>query len=137
VITGIHALIYAPDAVAVREFLRDKLGWANVDNGDGWLIFALPPAELGVHPAGGDGGHELYLLCDDIEATVAELSAKGVEFTGPPVDRGFGVVATMNLPGGGALSIYEPKHRLAIGIDGSQTVTSPPVAAPHPQVDPS
>ena len=116
-ITGIHALIYAPDAAAVREFLRDKLGWANVDSGDGWLIFALPPAELGVHPTEGPGGQELYLMCDDIEATVADLSAKGVEFTGPPVDRRFGVVATVKLPGGGELSIYEPRHRLAIGSD--------------------
>ena len=120
-ITGVHALVYAPDAPAVREFLRDKLGWANVDSGDGWLIFALPPAELGVHPTEGAGGHELYLLCDDIEATVAELAAKGVEFTGPPVDRRFGVVATMILPGGGHLSIYEPRHPLAIDLDRSGT----------------
>jgi hypothetical protein len=74
-------------------------------------------------------------MCDDIEATVAELSAKGVEFTGPPVDRGFGVVATMNVPGGGALSIYQPKHRLAIGLDGSQSVTRPPVVTSHPEVN--
>jgi hypothetical protein len=114
-ITGIHALIYAPDATAVREFLRDKLGWANVDNGGGWLIFALPPAELGVHPSDAPG-HELSLLCDDIEATVAELSAKGVEFTGPPEDRRFGVVATMKVPGGGELLLYQPSHQLAIGI---------------------
>ena len=120
-ITGMHALIYAPDAAAVREFLRDKLGWANVDNGDGWLIFALPPAELGVHPTDGPGQHELYLLCDDIEATVAELTAKGVEFAGPPVDRRFGLVATMYLPGGGSLSVYEPRHRLAIDADRSGT----------------
>ena len=113
-ITGMHALVYAPDAPAVREFLRDKLGWDHIDNGDGWLIFALPPAELGVHPTEGPGQHELYLLCDDIKATVAELATKGVEFTGPPVDRGFGVVATMKLPGGGHLSVYEPRHRLAI-----------------------
>jgi hypothetical protein len=117
-ITGVHALVYAPDAPAVREFLRDKLGWANVDNGDGWLIFALPPAELGVHPTDGEGQQELYLLCDDIEATMAELSAKGVVFSGPPVDRRFGIVATMLLPGGGTLSIYEPRHRLAIGSKG-------------------
>jgi catechol 2,3-dioxygenase-like lactoylglutathione lyase family enzyme len=120
-ITGMHALIYAPDAPAVREFLRDKLGWANVDNGDGWLIFALPPAELGVHPTDGPGQHELYLLCDDIEATVAELTAKGVEFAGPPVDRRFGMVATMHLPGGGTLSVYEPRHWLAIDVDRSGT----------------
>jgi catechol 2,3-dioxygenase-like lactoylglutathione lyase family enzyme len=119
-ITGIHALIYAPDAAAVREFLRDKLGWANVDNGGGWLIFALPPAELGVHPTDGPGQHELSILCDDIEATMAELSAKGVEFTGPPEDRRFGMVATMKVPGGGELLLYQPAHKLAIGIEGSQ-----------------
>ncbi len=117
-ITGIHALIYSTDPAGVREFLRDKLGWSHVDNGDGWLIFALPPAELGVHPTEGAGEHELWLMCDDIEATVADLSAKGVEFTGPPVDQRFGVVATMRLPGGGTLSVYEPRHRLAIGTGG-------------------
>jgi hypothetical protein len=107
-ITGVHGLIYSRQAEAVRAFLRDKLGWDHVDSGGGWLIFALPPAELGVHP--GEPAQELYLLCDDIQATVAELTAKGVEFAGEPVDRGFGVVATMKIAEDETLHIYEPKH---------------------------
>ena len=110
VITGVHGLIYSRQAEAVRAFLRDKLGWDHVDSGGGWLIFALPPGELGVHPVEGEPSHELYLLCDDITATVAELSAKGVEFVGEPVDRGFGIVATMKIADGETLHVYEPKH---------------------------
>jgi predicted enzyme related to lactoylglutathione lyase len=110
VITGVHGLIYSRQAEAVRTFLRDKLGWDHVDSGGGWLIFALPPAELGVHPVEGEPFHELYLLCDDIEATVAELTAKGVEFVGEIADRGFGLVATMRIAENETLHVYEPKH---------------------------
>jgi catechol 2,3-dioxygenase-like lactoylglutathione lyase family enzyme len=113
-ITGVHALIFSPEAEAVRAFLRDTLGFSGVDAGGGWLIFALPPAELGVHP---DPGHrqELYLMCDDIEQTVEELSAKGVEFTGPVKDERFGRVAVIRMPGGGELAVYQPNHPTAIG----------------------
>lgn len=114
-ITGVHALLYTSQAAEVRAFFRDVLGLSNVDNGDGWLIFKLPPAELGVHP-GQTGSHELYLLCDDIEATMAELSAKGVTFAGPAQDRGFGIVATIQLPGDLTLDLYQPKHELAIDL---------------------
>lgn len=115
-ITAAHMLIYSADPAADRVFLRDVLGWPYVEDnpGSGWLIFKLPPAELGVHPEGGSGPiHELSLVCDDIEATVAELTGKGVEFTGPVTDQGFGLVTTLRLPGGGELQLYQPKHATA------------------------
>jgi predicted enzyme related to lactoylglutathione lyase len=116
VITGVHALIYNPDADGVRAFLRDVLGWSSVDAGGGWLIFAMPPAELGVHPTDGDrpGYHELYLMCDDINATVDQLKAKGVEFSGPVSDAGFGLMTSFKIPGGAELALYEPRHPTAI-----------------------
>ncbi len=114
VINGLHALIFSTDAAADRAFLRDKLGFASIDAGDGWLIFAMPPAEMGVHPTETAGGHELYLMCDDIDATVSELTANGVEFASSPTDAGFGRLATIRLPGGGDLGIYQPRHPTAI-----------------------
>jgi catechol 2,3-dioxygenase-like lactoylglutathione lyase family enzyme len=109
-ITGAHAIIFSEDAEAVRAFLRDVLGFDSVDAGGGWLIFALPPAELAAHPAEEGGRHELYLMCDDIEATVEELKPKGVEFAGEVSDEGFGLVTAMKLPGGGEIGLYEPRH---------------------------
>ncbi|HEY9349808.1 MAG TPA: VOC family protein [Acidothermales bacterium] len=114
-INGIHGLIYTPAAEEVRTFFRDVLEFPAVDAGGGWLIFALPPAELGIHPAE-TNSHELYLMCDDIEATRQVLSDKGVEFTGPVFDAGFGRVATIALPGGGELALYEPRHPTAVGL---------------------
>ena len=110
-ITGIHAIVFSPDAEKVRGFFADVLGLSSVDAGGGWLIFALPPAELAVHPAGGDGRHELYLMCDDIHATLAELQGKGVEVARGVSDQGWGLVAAVRLPDGGELPIYEPRHR--------------------------
>jgi hypothetical protein len=112
-ITGVHALLYSPEAEAVRALLRDVFGWDHVDAGDGWLIFRLPPAELGVHPGEGPA-HELSLMCDDISATVAELRSKGVEVKGEPEDQGYGVVVTVVLPGGLDVLLYEPRHPTAI-----------------------
>ncbi|MDX6718292.1 MAG: hypothetical protein QOJ63_546, partial [Solirubrobacteraceae bacterium] len=89
-ITGVHAVMFSRDADGLRAFLRDVLGLFGVDAGGGWLIFALPPAELAAHPSEAGGRHELYLMCDDIAATVAQLQAKGVEFTRPVSDEGFG-----------------------------------------------
>jgi catechol 2,3-dioxygenase-like lactoylglutathione lyase family enzyme len=109
-ITGVHAVMFTKDAEGLRAFVRDVLGFPSVDAGGGWLIFALPPAELAAHPAEGDGRHELYLMCDDIVATVDELKRKGVEFTGPVTDEGFGLLTAMKVPGGGELSLYEPRH---------------------------
>jgi predicted enzyme related to lactoylglutathione lyase len=117
-ITGVHALIFNKDADAVRSFVRDVLGFSSVDAGGGWLIFALPPAELGVHPADSEdqGHHELYLMCDDIDRTMAELIDKGVEFTGPVRDQGFGRVTSFRIPGGAELALYEPRHPTAIRV---------------------
>jgi catechol 2,3-dioxygenase-like lactoylglutathione lyase family enzyme len=118
-ITGAHAVLYSGDAGALRAFLRDKLGLEGVDAGGGWLIFALPPAEVAAHPAAPEdsGRHQLYLMCDDIEATVAELSSRGVEFTGPPRDVGWGVLTAMRVPGGGELGLYEPRHPSPLPAD--------------------
>jgi catechol 2,3-dioxygenase-like lactoylglutathione lyase family enzyme len=114
-ITGAHALLYTPEAEALRATLRDVFGWHHVDAGDGWLIFALPPAELGVHPSDGATKHELSLMCDDVQATVAELRAQGIEFRGEPEDMGFGTGLTMLLPGGVEVLLYEPQLQTAIG----------------------
>jgi len=113
-ITGIHGLIYTSEPEAVRAVFRDVFGWEHVDAGDGWLIFKLPPAELGIHPAEHLVRRDLSLMCDDIRATMAELQAKGIEFEGEPTDEGFGIGVTMRLPGGAELLLYEPRHPTAI-----------------------
>jgi catechol 2,3-dioxygenase-like lactoylglutathione lyase family enzyme len=112
-IVGAHVIVYSRDAEADRAFFRDTLGFQHVDAGDGWLIFRLPPGELAVHPSGGGAAHELYLMCDDVEATVADLTAKGVEISAPVTDQGWGLVTAIRLPGGGDLSLYEPRHPTA------------------------
>ena len=112
-ITGVHALLYSAEAEAVRAVLRDGLAWKYVDDGDGWLVFALPPAELGVHPADRPA-HELSLMCDDLAATMAELGARGIRFRGEPHDEGWGVVVTMVLPGDLELLLYEPRHTTTV-----------------------
>lgn len=114
-IVGAHVLLYTAEAEALRAVLRDALGWEHVDAGDGWLIFALPPAELGAHPSDGETTHELSLMCDDIGSTVAELRAKGIEIRGEPEDRGYGIVTTMVLPGGVEIDLYEPRHASPLG----------------------
>jgi catechol 2,3-dioxygenase-like lactoylglutathione lyase family enzyme len=110
VINGAHAIVYSEDAEALRAFFRDVLEFPSVDAGGGWLIFGLPPAELAAHPAESGGRHELYLMCDDITATVAELEGRGVRFSRPVSDEGFGLVTAIELPGGGELGLYEPRH---------------------------
>jgi catechol 2,3-dioxygenase-like lactoylglutathione lyase family enzyme len=117
-ITGAHAIIFTRDADAVRTFLRDVLEFPSVDAGDGWPVFALPPAELAAHPADGAGHHELYLMCDDIHATVAELQGRGVQFSAPISDERWGLVTTIAMPDGGELRLYEPRHPTAVGLDG-------------------
>ncbi|MDQ4129863.1 MAG: VOC family protein [Actinomycetota bacterium] len=118
-IIGAHALLYSSEPEAVREIFRDVFGWRYVDDGGGWLIFALPPAELGIHPAEGptfQSGvrHQLTFMCDDIGATVEELRRKGVEVGGEPVDEGFGITTMLVLPGGVEVMLYEPRHQRAI-----------------------
>jgi catechol 2,3-dioxygenase-like lactoylglutathione lyase family enzyme len=110
VITGAHAIIYTRDAHADRAFFRDTLGFDAVDAGDGWLIFKLPPAELAFHPADTGGRHELYLMCDDLHATVQQLAAKGVGTSREVTDEGFGLLTAITLPGGGEVGLYEPRH---------------------------
>ncbi|MGD0746396.1 MAG: VOC family protein [Acidimicrobiales bacterium] len=116
-ITGVHTLVYADDADAARAFFRDVLGWPHVDAHGGWLVFRTGPSELGVHPA--DGGtlhHEISLLCDDIERTVAELTAKGARFAGDVEDRGFGRTIELVIPGAGHMLLYEPRHPTAFDL---------------------
>ena len=113
-ITGVHAIIYSEKAEAVREFFRDVLAYPSVDAGRGWLIFALPPAEVAVHPAEGDAKHELYLMCDDLDQTLADLRAKGVEQQGPVHDERWGRLTSIRIAEGTTLGIYQPKHPLAI-----------------------
>jgi hypothetical protein len=108
-ITGIHALIYAKQADEVRVFFRDTLGLPSVDAGQGWLIFALPPAELAVHPAD-EESHELYLMCDDLPATMSDLERRGVSFSKPVSEQPWGLVTSIRLPSGTALGLYEPRH---------------------------
>jgi hypothetical protein len=120
-IIGAHALLYTAEPEAVRTILRDVLELDHVDAGDGWLIFELPPAEVGVHPTGSFPGHEataphheLSFMCDDIAETVADLRLRGVEIRGEPKDLGWGVAAMMALPGGLDVMLYEPRHDTAI-----------------------
>ena len=119
-VIGVHTLLYTSEPEKVRAVLRDVFGWKHVDAGDGWLIFALPPAELGVHPAEGptfQSGvrHQLTLMCDDIQSTVADLRRKkGVEVEGEPEVEGFGISVMLGLPGGVEVMLYEPRHPVAI-----------------------
>ncbi len=112
-ITGIHTLFYSPEADRLRALLADVFEWDHVDAGDGWLIFGTPPGEMAVHP-GEKAGHEITFMCDDLEATVADLSAGGVIFEGDPSDEGWGIVITMVLPGEVKALLYEPRHPTAI-----------------------
>ncbi len=122
-INGTHVIIYSTDAEADRRFIGEVLGFGHVDAGDGWLIFAAPPAEVAVHPTegpssrpegrSGPGTHELYLMCDDVEATVKDLTAKGATFATPVTDQGWGLMTAIALPGGGGLGLYQPRHPTA------------------------
>ncbi len=107
-ITGSHVIIYSSDAEADRAFFQDVLKYPHVDAGGGWLIFKLPPGEVAVHPAQ-QQSHELYLMCDDVNATVEDLKAKGVS-CGEVSDEGWGLLTSIRLPGGGELGLYEPRH---------------------------
>jgi catechol 2,3-dioxygenase-like lactoylglutathione lyase family enzyme len=119
-IIGIHALMYSKKADETRAFLRDVLGFSSVDVGRGWLIFTAPPTELAVHPADAAEYHELYLMCDDVEATREELRKKGVATT-PVHDEPWGRVTQITLPSGDQLGLYEPRHPLAIQREAPTT----------------
>ena len=113
-IYGAHMIVYSKDADADRLFFRDALGFDSVDAGHGWLIFALPPAEAAFHPADENGAHELYLMCDDLEAEVDALAKKHIRCS-EIQEAPWGSTTKMPLPGGGTLSLYQPKHPTAIG----------------------
>jgi predicted enzyme related to lactoylglutathione lyase len=118
-ITGTHMLLYTTEPEKLRAVFRDVFGWSHVDAGDGWLIFKLPPAELGVHPAEGptfDSGsrHQITFMCDDIHATIRDLSAKGISVQGQPEDQGWGITVMLALPGGVEVMLYQPRHPVAV-----------------------
>ena len=108
-INGAHGVLYSQDAAADRAFLRDFLGLPNVDAGDGWLIFGLPPSEVAVHPAPGGGRHELFFLCEQVEALVGELTARGVTCSAIE-EFDWGRLTRVALPGGSDIGIYEARH---------------------------
>ena len=117
-ITGVHAMFYTSEPEALRAFLRDKLGFRATDVGDGWLIFDVPDAEMGCHPTDKDGGQavpsgtpDISFYCDDIHKTVAELKAKGVEFTDGVADHGYGLVTHFKMPGNFQVQLYQPRYQ--------------------------
>jgi hypothetical protein len=109
VIIGAHSIIYSTNPEADRGFLRDVLKLTNVDVGEGWLIFGLPPSEVAVHPSGENNVHEFYLMCDDVRAFVAGMKKHDIA-CGPVKDQGWGLLTQLRLPGGGKLGVYQPRH---------------------------
>ena len=117
-INGMHAIVYSRDAEADRAFFRDVLGFVAVDAGGGWLICALPPSEVAFHPADAGGKHELYLMCDDVDAEVAGLERRGIR-CGPVSDERWGLLTTIRLPGGSDLGLYQPSHPVPYRATGA------------------
>jgi hypothetical protein len=116
VILGAHVILYSTDAEADRALLRDLLGLPSVDAGGGWLIQQLPPGEVAVHPAESSGAAELYLVCDDVEATAAELGSRGIAVESGISDEGWGRLTAIRLPGGGRIGLYEARHPTAFDL---------------------
>ncbi|HEX4832007.1 MAG TPA: VOC family protein [Trebonia sp.] len=116
-ITGAHVILYSQDPDADRAFIRDALGFPHVDAGEGWLIFQLPPSEVALHPLPADGP-QFHLMCDDVKATLAALRARGARVTGELAEHRWGIATTLTLPSGTELSLYEPRHPVARGLDG-------------------
>jgi catechol 2,3-dioxygenase-like lactoylglutathione lyase family enzyme len=115
VIFGAHVILYSKDAAADRAFFREVLGFSSVDAGHGWLIFELPPAEVAVHPAEGNNGQEFYLMCDDLKSQMSALGEKGVRCSEVQEAR-WGSIAKIQLPGGGEVGLYQPKHPTALAL---------------------
>ena len=125
-ITGTHMLFYTSEAEQLRAMLRDVFGFNYVDAGSGWLIFELPPSEIGVHPDEGptyESGtrHQISFMCDDIHRTIVDLRAKGVTVEGDPEDQGYGIVTMLKLPGGCDVMLYQPRHAIAAGMSKAKT----------------
>src|SRR5208337_4397800 len=118
VISGAHVILYSKDAEADRAFFRDVLGFASVDAGHGWLIFALPPSEAAFHPGADSNTHELYLMCDDLNAEIEALTKKGVVCSEVQEAR-WGSITKVRLPGGGDVGLYQPKHPTALGLSSN------------------
>jgi hypothetical protein len=123
-IIGAHSIIYSTGAEADRAFLRDVLELPNVDVGDGWLIFGLPPAEVAVHPADENDVHEFYLMCDDVQALIAEMKKHDIACD-PVRDQGYGLFTQVTLPGGGKLGVYQPRHARPKAMSAAKTAKSP------------
>jgi catechol 2,3-dioxygenase-like lactoylglutathione lyase family enzyme len=115
---GAHVILYSKDAGADRAFLRDVLGFPHVDAGQGWLIFALPPAEVAFHPAEENDDRELYLLCDDLKTALERLDRQQIRYAAPS-EAPWGIFTFFTLPGGGQVGLYQPKHPLALGKWGT------------------
>ena len=114
-IFGAHVIVYSKDATADRAFFRDVLGFPSVDAGHGWLIFALPPAEVAVHPAEENDRHELFFMCDDLNAEILALWDKGVRCSEVQEEK-WGSITRIRLPGGGEVGLYQPKHSSAVNL---------------------
>ncbi len=114
-IKGVHTMFYTSEPEALREFIRDKLGFPHTDIGSGWLLFDLPEADMGCHPAGppdgeASGTHAISFYCDDIEETIEELKGRGVEFVGEIIDEGYGLVSRFKVPGDFEMQLYQPLY---------------------------
>lgn len=126
VITGYHSIIYSDDPEATRAFLRDVLRWPHVDSGGGWLIFKTAPSEVGVHPTRGEAGEvwgtiphaRVSLMCDDLDATLADLRGRGVEVSTDVQEEPYGRCGSITVPGAGAMMVYQPHHELAHALPG-------------------
>jgi hypothetical protein len=129
-INGAHAIVYSTNPDADREFLKDVLGLPHVDVGGGWLIFGLPPAEIAVHPSEKNDTHEIYLMCDDVEAFMTSMKERGLE-TAPVQDQGWGLLTQLTLPGGGKLGVYQPRHErpAMVGAAAASAVSDGPARA--------
>ncbi len=114
-ISGTHVVVYSKDAEADRAFFRDVLGFKSVDAGHGWLIFAVPPAEVAFHPSDENGAQELYFMCADLKAEMAALAKNGVKCSAVEEAR-WGSITKMRLPGGGEVGLYQPKHPTALDL---------------------
>jgi hypothetical protein len=131
-IIGAHSIIYSKSPEADRAFLRDVLALPSVDVGDGWLIFGLPPAEVAVHPSDKNDVHELYLMCEDVEAFVAAMGERGLECAAVR-NQGWGLLTQVTLPGGGKLGVYQPRHARPKPVSGSGSARRPPRRKPRPR----